>query len=468
MLRGERVLRPLVARHGGTLRWFRHPYLHLGRSAELQHRNERFFAEHGYRIAPVTVDDGEWIYARAYAAAWNAGDAAAQERLATDYRRYMLAVVEFYEQQARRIVGRPIPQVLLVHANALNADHLGELLAALEARGTRWIGLDEAVADPVYRRPTDGYTGPGGISWLHRWAITAGLDRAVFAGEPEVPAWVEEMPAAAPPRPAALGPPAPLVVDRVEVRALRSAVNGVDYELRIALPHGYDDPARRFPVVYTLDADYSFLIARNIVDHLSERRHLPEAIVVGIAYGGPLRYRLNRTRDDTPTFVATGGYGREWQRVSGGGPAFQRVLAEEILPLVDRAYRTDPGGRTLVGHSYGGLFATWTLLTRPGLFANVVAVSPSLWYDDRLVLRLEEAYADGHDRLPARLYLCVGSRERNGDHDMVADLETLAGRLARRHYRDLHLAHRVMPGETHNSIFPGCLSDGLRFVLAGR
>ncbi len=192
-LRGERVTRPLVEARGGELAWFRHPFLHTGRTAEIQRRTAAALAENGYRIAPVTVDNGEWIYADAYAHAWNRGDRAAMERLGRDYVRYMLEVVEFYEGQSRAIVGELIPQTLLIHAYALNADHLDPLLTALEERGYQWIPLAEAAAHPAYERPTDGYTGAGGITWLHRWAITAGMDPAIFRGEPEVPAWVEEL-----------------------------------------------------------------------------------------------------------------------------------------------------------------------------------------------------------------------------------------------------------------------------------
>lgn len=115
------------------------------------------------------------------------------ERLGEDYVRYMLEVVEFYEDQSREIVGEEIPQVLLIHAYALNADWLGPLLDALEDRGYEWIPLAEAVEHPAYRRPTIGYTGAGGITWLHRWAITEGRDPAIFRGEPEAPEWVRAL-----------------------------------------------------------------------------------------------------------------------------------------------------------------------------------------------------------------------------------------------------------------------------------
>ncbi len=193
VLKGERVTRPLVEEHGGAFRFFRHPYLHTGTSVAVREETAAFLAEHGYRIAPVTIDNGEWIYGGAYADAWNRGDEEAMERLGTDYVRYMLEVVEFYEGQADAIGGEPIPHSLLIHSYALNADWLDALLTALEERGYEWIPLTEALEHPVYDRPTHGYTGPGGITWLHRWAITEGVDRSIFRGEPEVPEWVEAM-----------------------------------------------------------------------------------------------------------------------------------------------------------------------------------------------------------------------------------------------------------------------------------
>ncbi len=191
---GERTAKPLSARSGRRWRWFRHPFLHVGTSAEVQRETAAFLTARGYTVAPVTVDNSEWIYGRAYAAAYNAGDTAVMARIGWDYVRYMIDVVDFYREQSRLIVGRPIPHVLLIHAYALNADWLDPLLTALEVRGWRWIALEEAVRDPAYARPIDGWTGAGGITWLHRWAITEGVDRSVFRGEPEVPAWVEALP----------------------------------------------------------------------------------------------------------------------------------------------------------------------------------------------------------------------------------------------------------------------------------
>ena len=247
----------------------------------------------------------------------------------------------------------------------------------------------------------------------------------------------------------------PLVVERAEVRQLVSKENGVAYKVYVALPHGYGEKGKRFPVVYVLDADYSFLIARNVADHLAERNHLRELIVVGIAYDGPAQYRLNRTRDYTPKFSPTGGYGPEYQKVSGGGPKFRAFLEKELIPFVDRSYATLPRERCLVGHSYGGLFAAWMLVTKSVLFDRYVIVSPSLWYDDAWIFQQVPSQTLG-----ARVYMAAGSSE---DPVMAADLRKLAARI-----KAQALDADVLADETHNSIFPRALSNGLRFVFEGR
>ncbi len=192
VVRGEPETRKLMAASGRRLRYFRHPFLHTGMSVEIQKETSDFLGSRGYTVAPVTMDNSEWIYGRAYSHAYNAGDEELKQKIGEDYVRYMLEVATFYEGQSVAIASRAIKHVLLVHAYALNADWLDELLVELEKRGYRWISLEEALEDPVYDRPVAGWTGRGGITWLHRWAITEGVDRAVFEGEPEPPAWVSE------------------------------------------------------------------------------------------------------------------------------------------------------------------------------------------------------------------------------------------------------------------------------------
>jgi len=258
-----------------------------------------------------------------------------------------------------------------------------------------------------------------------------------------------------------------VVLPDTEQRVLRSADGGIPYKLYVSLPSAYRSSGRSYPVVYLLDADYSFAIARNVARHLSDRGDLEETILVGIAYDGPDAYRMNRTRDYTPTHVPTGGYGPDYQVVSGGGPAFLDFIANELVPFVEAQYRVS-SERFLVGHSYGGLFATWVALTRPDLFSGFVIVSPSLWYDDGLVFRVEQQVAPSRTDWPVRMHMTVGAREINQEHNMVADLRRFAATVEGRAYPGLRLRWGVADDQTHNSIFPRAVTDGLRFVLEGR
>jgi peptidoglycan/xylan/chitin deacetylase (PgdA/CDA1 family) len=192
VLKGERVTRPLASARGRTLRFFRHPFLHTGRDLETKTGFERFLGDHGYRVAPVTIDNDEYIFAGAYDRSAARGDASASRRVADAYVPYMEAKVDFFERNSRELFGREMRQVLLIHANMLNADRFGELAAMFERRGYRFVTLERALEDPAYGS-ADTYTGAGGITWIHRWALTKKVPKTFFAGEPEVPGAVAEL-----------------------------------------------------------------------------------------------------------------------------------------------------------------------------------------------------------------------------------------------------------------------------------
>ncbi len=194
ILDGERQLRPLLAERGMQPRWFRHPYLRAGRSQVDKAEVHDFLTQNGYRIAPVTVDNGEWVWAAAYENVL-AGEQDTPNRedtlrrLREGYVPYMLNKVDYFERQSQALLGYALPQVWLMHANALNAASYAELIAGVRRRGYRTITLDEAMRDPAYAR-TDGYEGRYGPSWLHRWAMADKKPKDFYAGEPVVPQWV--------------------------------------------------------------------------------------------------------------------------------------------------------------------------------------------------------------------------------------------------------------------------------------
>ncbi len=189
VVRGEAVTRRLLAEQGQALRFFRHPFLHTGRDLATKQALEAFLAERGVRVAPVTIDNSEWIFALAYDHAAKRGDAATLQRIATAYVAYMNEKFDYFERESEALFGRPIPHVLLLHANALNAHHFGALAAMMQRRGYTFVALGDALRDAAYAS-ADTYTGPGGITWLHRWALTRGVAPSFFAGEPRTPAFV--------------------------------------------------------------------------------------------------------------------------------------------------------------------------------------------------------------------------------------------------------------------------------------
>ena len=191
VLRGEEVTGRLDDEHEGV-RYFRHPYLRTGTELGTKRKLETFLEEHGYEIAPVTIDNAEWIYARAFDIALDTDRPELASRVSDAYLDYMIRQTAFFEDQSRKLLGRELRQVLLIHANRLNAAVLGDLLDRLSERGYAFISLSEALKDPAYER-LDEYTGAAGISWIQRWAWAEGHRGSWFAGEIEVDEWVQEL-----------------------------------------------------------------------------------------------------------------------------------------------------------------------------------------------------------------------------------------------------------------------------------
>ncbi len=188
VLKGESITRELLQRKKKTLRFFRHPYLQSGRSMEIKGQFDAFLKQHGYTIAPITYDNADYIFSRAYDIAFDRKDMALMKKVGDAYVPYMEAKLEYWERQSQKLLGREMSQTLLIHANFINSDYLDDLAAMFKKRGYKFVTLEEALKDEAYRLP-DTYIGPAGISWLHRWARDKGKEFMV-ADEPTVPDFV--------------------------------------------------------------------------------------------------------------------------------------------------------------------------------------------------------------------------------------------------------------------------------------
>ena len=186
IVQGESVTKLLLAEHKMQMRFFRHPYLDTGRDLETRRKAEEFLSQRGYHIAPITFDAWDWMYAPVYDDAKKRGDTKLQGDLVKSYLSYSDSVFAYDEQLSKQILGYECKQIILLHGNNLEADHIGDLLEVLRRRGYRFITLEDALNDQAYGLP-DTYVGEEGTGWLDHWAITLGKPPQ---GAPEFPQWV--------------------------------------------------------------------------------------------------------------------------------------------------------------------------------------------------------------------------------------------------------------------------------------
>lgn len=249
------------------------------------------------------------------------------------------------------------------------------------------------------------------------------------------------------------------------VHKLTDRESGHRFIVQVAVPATYaGDQLRRYSVLYVLDGDKSFGLARDVVDWLSwwGAGEIPPLIVVGIGYGTTdSDWLQQRSRDLTPTADPSKMWG-DWP-LAGGAPRFTRWIRTSLVPFIEGVYRVRPGDRTVAGVSFGGLYAVWVALSDPILFPRAIAVNPTLGWDNLLVQRLLRDRAAESTSLPLSLYLALGDQDRPAFQqpwrDMVEELASL-------HVQDLRLVTEVLPGESHFSAWPIGLTHGLKAVYA--
>lgn len=236
----------------------------------------------------------------------------------------------------------------------------------------------------------------------------------------------------------------PVSLPDTETLPIRSStLNGETYQLLVHFPADYD-PKKKYDVLYVLDGLDGFPMAISCLGILHGEcdKAYSEPLLVGISDGTLIGQAGNkRDRDFTPTAFKTA-----WGSAGGGGgPAFLTFIEKEVIPLVEKTYPVTTN-RTLYGYSYGGLFGSYALLTRPRLFGTLLIGSPSLFADQAVILRrFEPDYAKGHNDLPLSVWLSVGEH----DEYLIEDTQKLAEVLKNRHYPSLRLQSTVVKGVNH-------------------
>ncbi len=213
-----------------------------------------------------------------------------------------------------------------------------------------------------------------------------------------------------------------------------STVLGERRHILVYLPRSYAMSEARYPVLYLTDGDTHILHTNGTLDFLARNNSVPEMIVVGVT-------NTDRTRDLTPTTSKDPDL-----KTAGGADKFLKFFEEELIPAINQRYRST-SYKVFAGHSLGGLFAIHTYLSHPNAFDAYIAVSPSLWWDDRLIVKRAEAVFTDH-KAQGVLFMSLGGegkRMREPFDEFKVIMQKNAG-------SDLHFVTQIFEEESHGSV----------------
>ena len=270
---------------------------------------------------------------------------------------------------------------------------------------------------------------------------------------------------------AELKPHRPYTIDRSEVIDIHSAANGKDYELYIQLPSDYENnPTKKYPLLVVTDGYYAFPLLSSINWRMTVRHNeYDEPILVGISYSKGDDINLSRTRDLTPSFAPTETFNTKIaQAESGKANLYVKFLGQEVLPYLVKNYRINPSKKIFAGHSFGGLFGTYMLMTQPQLFDFYLIGSPSFWYDKKVIFNIEADYAKRHKDLPAKVFMATGAYENGPPQPMVEGMFEFEKILKTRHYPSLSIKAIKLVDEGHLSGYPNFITQGLLWAFINK
>ena len=190
VVRGERVIAPLMQAAGRKLEFFRFPFNHTGDTREKHDALAAFLEHRGYHLAPCTIETSDWMFNAVYVKMLARGDNASAARLRTDYLAFTAAQIDYFASLNRQVWGYEPPEIMLIHDNQLNADVIDQLLDIFEAKHYRWASLPEAEASPAYQEP-EAFITKYGPMWGYRWAKERNV-KVDGSLEQDPPKWVTE------------------------------------------------------------------------------------------------------------------------------------------------------------------------------------------------------------------------------------------------------------------------------------
>lgn len=269
-------------------------------------------------------------------------------------------------------------------------------------------------------------------------------------------------------------------IPNTEVHIIPSKPAKRPYQVWVDFPESYAKSNKKFPVVFVTDPQYAFTLAHG-VRHLLGRRgqNIEDFILVGLSMPQGEDIAAGRSRDYTPTNPLPKDKSKRDPKTYaadqyGQAETYRNYIESEVLPFIAKNYRADMQRKVLIGHSYGSLFAAYTLLTKPSLFETYILGSPSFWFDRHVIFKIEEQYAKNHQDLKARVMMFAGSYETTGsgeryykDTDLTGDVLKFEKQLKARKYPGLEIGAKILADEDHFTVFSNLLGRGLLWALPG-
>ena len=253
---------------------------------------------------------------------------------------------------------------------------------------------------------------------------------------------------------------------------IKSGFNDKTYQLCVSLPKKYSaQDSLRYPVLYVLDGKFSFSSMSSIRDLLDLGKEIKDIIIVSIDINSntDADWFASRHNDLTPSSILQAD--TLWSKIlnipegkmkSGGAQRFLNTLEKEMIPFINEHYKTT-ADRGISGHSLGGLFAAYCLVKKPYLFNRYGINSPSFWWNNSEMLRIEEDYARQHEDLSAKVFFSIGGFE---DPMMLASFKAFTNSMKNHNYKGLTMTVKIFEEETHVAVVPAGGSRTLK-VLYG-
>lgn len=163
-------------------KFFRPPYLHAGDTHNAQQMLDKGLEKLGLRLVPVTMENADYVFDAPYTVKLQNKQLSEANTYKQQYLTFTEHRLDFYESASAKMFEQPVPHILMLHVNQLNADSLDSILMSLQSRGYHFQSLEQTLRHPIYAQPTQAFK--FGIHWLYRWDKSKGK-KVNWAKEPE-------------------------------------------------------------------------------------------------------------------------------------------------------------------------------------------------------------------------------------------------------------------------------------------